>query len=44
MIVGRKDYLNVYMYLMIGKGQIDQKNHIWAKIDLRTKLRVNISI
>ncbi len=27
----------VCMYLMIGKGQIAQKNHIGAKIDLRAK-------
>ncbi len=30
------------MYLTIGKGQIAQKDHIRAKIDLRAKLRVNI--
>ncbi len=35
---------NVCMYLMIGKGQIAQKDHIGAKIDLRAKLGVNISI
>ncbi len=34
----------VFMYLMIGKGQIAQKDHVGAKIDLRVKLRVNISI
>ncbi len=27
----------VCMYLMIGKGQIAQKDHIGAKIDLRAK-------
>ncbi len=32
------------MYLMIGKGQIAQKDHIGEKIDLASKLRVNISI
>ncbi len=26
------------MYLMIGKGQIAQKDHIGAKIDLRAKM------
>ncbi len=28
----------VCMYLMIGKGQIAQKDHIGAKIDLRVKI------
>ncbi len=32
----------VRMYSMIGKGQIAQKDHIGAKIDLRAKLTVNI--
>ncbi len=32
----------VCMYLMIGKGQIVQKDHIGVEIDLRTKLMVNI--
>ncbi len=27
----------VCMYLMIGKGQVAQKDHIGAKIDLRAK-------
>ncbi len=26
------------MYLMIGKGQVAQKDHIGAKIDLRAKV------
>ncbi len=30
--------LYVCMYLMIGKGQIAQKDHIGAKIDLRAKV------
>ncbi len=32
------------IYLMIEKGRIAQKDHIEAQIELRAKLRVNISI
>ncbi len=34
----------VYMNLIIGKGQIAQKDHTGEKIGLRAKVRVNISI
>ncbi len=34
----------VCMHLMIGKGQIVQKDHIGATVDLRAKLRININI
>ncbi len=37
-------FTQVCMFLMAGKGQIAQKDHIGAKIDLGPKLRVNISI
>ncbi len=34
----------VCMYLMIGKRQIAKKDHIGAKIDFRSKVRVNTRI
>ncbi len=34
----------VFMYYMIGKGQIAQKDHTGAQVGLRAKLGVNISI